>query len=306
MKVHVPKMIELKELGFAFKNQAPIFSQVNFNFEKACCYGLVGRNGAGKSTLFKLLLGVLRPLQGEILYDGVSVVAKRAHIVRDLGIVWGQRTSLWWDLSVKDNLILNGKLHGISQDKIEEFIGSRECSELIFNLYPSPLRKLSLGQRVLVDLLAVLSRKPKRLLLDEAFIGLDIHIKAYIFKLIREYRHEVPEATLIVASHYSSDLFELCDKLAFLQDKGIKTYQMDELNNQLKKVKLVSKTDDLIIKASDKILALKHEGSSTFEATIFNEGLDQFLGTLDFSKISYVEVCDADMLTLLESSGDLD
>lgn len=178
----------------------------------------VGPNGAGKSTTVKLLTGILVPTSGEVSVCGITPFAQRQENARNIGVVFGQRTQLWWDIPVQESFRLLGDIYDVPADTFQATF-----SELVDVLDLGPLlnvaaRQLSLGQRMRCDLAASLIHSPKVLYLDEPTIGLDVAVKARFREFIR-FMHEQRGLTVMLTSHDLGDIQELCERMVMI-DKG--------------------------------------------------------------------------------------
>ena len=178
----------------------------------------VGPNGAGKSTTVKLLTGILVPTSGEITVCGLTPFEQRMANARNIGVVFGQRTQLWWDIAVQESFRLLGDIYDVPADDYR-----RTIAELIdvLDLQPLlsvPARQLSLGQRMRCDLAASLIHAPPVLDLDEPTIGLDVAVKARFREFIR-YMHQQRGLTVMLTSHDLGDIEELCERMIMI-DKG--------------------------------------------------------------------------------------
>lgn len=182
----------------------------------------VGPNGAGKSTTVKLLTGILVPSEGEITVCGLTPFEHRMENARNIGVVFGQRTQLWWDIPVRESFRLLGDIYEVPADEYK-----RTFDELVDVLDLEPLlnvpaRQLSLGQRMRCDLAASLVHSPPVLYLDEPTIGLDIAVKARFREFIR-FMHRQRGLTVMLTSHDLGDIEELCDRMVMI-DKGCIVY----------------------------------------------------------------------------------
>lgn len=178
----------------------------------------VGPNGAGKSTTVKLLTGILVPTSGEITVNGLTPFENRVENARQIGVVFGQRTQLWWDIPVGESFRLLGDIYELPDDAYRASFG--ELVEVL-DLEPLlrvPARQLSLGQRMRCDLAASLLHRPPILYLDEPTIGLDVSVKARFREFIR-YMHRERGLTVMLTSHDLGDIEELCDRMVMI-DKG--------------------------------------------------------------------------------------
>ncbi len=178
----------------------------------------VGPNGAGKSTTVKLLTGILVPTAGEITVNGHTPFENRIENARRIGVVFGQRTQLWWDIPVGESFRLLGDIYELPDDayraSFEELIEVLDLEPLL----RVPARQLSLGQRMRCDLAASLLHRPPVLYLDEPTIGLDVSVKARFREFIR-HMHRERRLTVMLTSHDLGDIEELCDRMVMI-DQG--------------------------------------------------------------------------------------
>jgi ABC-2 type transport system ATP-binding protein len=180
--------------------------------------GYVGPNGAGKSTTIKLLTGILVPSEGEVQVEGHVPHRNHITVARRIGVVFGQRTQLWWDLPVQESFRLLGDLYQVpAKDFARTLV---ECVELLElgPLLRTPARQLSLGQRMRCDLAAVLLHAPPILFLDEPTIGLDVAVKTRIRAFIKTIQRE-RGVTVLLTSHDLGDIADLCQRLIMI-DQG--------------------------------------------------------------------------------------
>jgi ABC-2 type transport system ATP-binding protein len=200
-------------------------ANVDLTIEAGEAVAYVGPNGAGKSTTIKMLTGILVPTSGEVHANGVVPHKQRIQNARNIGVVFGQRTQLWWDIPVRESLALLKEIHRIPQDRYEATLQSfNELLEL-GELLPVIGRRLSLGQRMRADLAAALLHDPKILYLDEPTIGLDISVKdrvrAFIKQLIAE-----RGTTVMLTTHDLGDIEDICRRIVII-DEGRIIYDGD-------------------------------------------------------------------------------
>lgn len=195
---------------------------ISFTIADGEIVGYIGSNGAGKSTTIKMMTGILRPTSGQIRVNGIDPVEDRKENASNIGVVFGQRTQLWWDLPLSESFTILKEIYDVSDEDYRarmEFINSvLELSEFI----DRPVRTLSLGQRMRADLGAALLHNPKVLYLDEPTIGLDIVVKDNIRKAIRQI-NEQSNTTVILTTHDIGDIEELCSRIIII-DEGRKIY----------------------------------------------------------------------------------
>lgn len=191
---------------------------VNFDIKKGERVGFIGANGAGKSTTIKMLTGILYPSNGEILANGYIPYKQREEYVADIGVVFGQKSQLIWDLPVIDSFKLIKKIYRIEenlfQKNLEKYITLLDMQEFI----NQPVRQLSLGQRMRAELVAALLHNPSILFLDEPTIGLDVVAKKKIRDFIKEINKE-KKVTIIFTTHDMRDIEEICNRIIVI-DKG--------------------------------------------------------------------------------------
>ncbi len=188
---------------------------VSFEVGEGEMVGLIGPNGAGKSTTLKMLTGILVPSGGEIESAGFVPHRQRVDYVRHIGAVFGQRTQLWWDLAVIESFHLLGKIYGVDEKTLAERIEQLDGILAIGELLHTPVRKLSLGQRMRCDLAASLLHMPRVLFLDEPTIGLDIVAKDGIRSFLRDINREF-NTTAIITTHDLRDIEELCERILII------------------------------------------------------------------------------------------
>lgn len=188
--------------------------------------GFAGPNGAGKSTTIKMLTGVLKPTSGKLMVNGFNPYSQRQAYVKNIGVVFGQRTQLWWDIPVIESFKLLKSMYQIKNAVYEE--NMRLFSDLVRldEFYSVPVRQLSLGQRMLCDITASFLHNPVILFLDEPTIGLDIANKAKIRSLIK-HLNEIKKTTILLTSHDVGDMEDLCKRIILI-DKGTIIYDAEK------------------------------------------------------------------------------
>jgi len=191
---------------------------VSFAIEEGELVGYLGPNGAGKSTTIKMLTGILLPTRGEVIVDGRVPWKQRVDHARGIGVVFGQRSNLWWDLPVIESLDLLRYVYRVPDDRYARNLALfREMLELNEFLY-TPVRSLSLGQRMRADLAAALLHDPRILFLDEPTIGLDVVAKERIRRFIKSINRE-RGVTMILTTHDLGDVQRLCERVIMI-DRG--------------------------------------------------------------------------------------
>ncbi len=187
--------------------------------------GYLGPNGAGKSTTIKMMTGVLEPTSGELIVNGVVPYKNRARNSQEIGVVFGQRSQLWWSLPLVESFKLLKDIYRIPDADYEEMLSIYSSLVDLEPLMHKPVRQMSLGQRTLSDILAAFLHNPKIVFLDEPTIGLDVSMKAKIRELILAL-NEKKNTTVILTTHDMGDVDALCQRIVII-DKGKKLYDND-------------------------------------------------------------------------------
>jgi ABC-2 type transport system ATP-binding protein len=198
---------------------------ISFEIQAGEIVGYIGPNGAGKSTTIKMMTGILQPSGGTITVNGHPPYANRIRQAQVMGVVFGQRTQLWWDLPVIESFRILREIYRVDTATFDEHM--RMFDELVGldTLYPRQVRTLSLGQRMLCDIAAAFLHNPQVVFLDEPTIGLDISIKARIRELIRQL-NRTRNTTIILTTHDLGDVEALCQRIIII-DKGRTLYDGD-------------------------------------------------------------------------------
>ena len=212
---------------------------VNFSLERGELVGYIGANGAGKSTTIKMLTGILVPTSGHIDVMGLTPYRQRRENTRRIGVVFGQRTQLWWDLPVIDSFELLKHIYEIPQNLYKQNL---EFFSELLQLQPflsTPVRRLSLGQRMRCDLTAALLHNPEILYLDEPTIGLDVIAKEQVRQFLRQVNAE-RQVTVILTTHDLNDVEQVCQRLIII-DTGKIIYDggIDDLKKRYGKTRML-------------------------------------------------------------------
>lgn len=188
---------------------------LNFDIEEGEIVGFIGPNGAGKSTTIKMMSGILTPTSGAVLIDGKDITKHRKQVVGDIGVVFGQRTQLNWDLRLGETYELLRHIYQIDKDEYNKTLDTMDEILGIKELLSKPVRQMSLGQRVKGDLVAAMLHSPKVLFLDEPTIGLDVGSKYALRKFVKEI-NEKRGTTIILTTHDLGDIQQLCDRIIII------------------------------------------------------------------------------------------
>lgn len=197
-------------------------ADLSFSVAAGEMVGYIGPNGAGKSTTIKMLTGILVPSRGRLRVAGVEPARGRVQLARRIGVVFGQRTTLWWDLPLRDSFGLLRRIYRVPAQRFNEnldrFVELLELGSLL----DVPVRQLSLGQRMRGDIAAALLHDPDVLYLDEPTIGLDIISKVKVREFLRELRNE-RGTTVLLTTHDLTDIEQLCSRVMVI-DHGRLVY----------------------------------------------------------------------------------
>ncbi len=189
--------------------------RVTFEITPGEMVGYIGPNGAGKSTTIKMLTGILVPSSGEVSSNGFVPHAQRRQYVKTIGVVFGQRTQLWWDIAVIESFKLLRRIYDVPQRDFDQRMEMFHHVLGIRDYLHTPVRKLSLGERMRCDLAAALLHQPPILFLDEPTIGLDVVAKDHIRKFLRQLNREF-NTTVLLTTHDLDDIEELCRRIMII------------------------------------------------------------------------------------------
>lgn len=205
----------IKNLVVNEKKTIHAVKDLSFTIEKGEIVAFIGPNGAGKSTTVKMMSGILTPTSGTVLVNGKDAHKNRKEVVQDLGVVFGQRSQLNWDLRLGESFELLRYIYRIDQQVYEDNLKVMDEILGIQEIIDIPVRQLSLGQRMRGDLVAAMLHSPSVLFLDEPTIGLDVDGKYAIRKFIKEI-NRVRGTTVILTTHDLGDIQELCERLIII------------------------------------------------------------------------------------------
>lgn len=185
---------------------------MSFRVERGAAVGYIGANGAGKSTTIKMLTGILVPTSGRVRTCGLEPVRQRRELASRIGVVFGQRSQLWWDLPLRESFSILAAIH-----RLDAAAGRERMRHLIDHLemagtLDTPVRQLSLGQRMRAEVAAALLHSPELIILDEPTIGLDVVSKQRLREFLRAEREE-RGTTLLLTTHDMGDIERLCDRV---------------------------------------------------------------------------------------------
>lgn len=263
-------------------------SDLSFTVKSSEIVGFLGPNGSGKSTTIKMMTGIIKPTSGKILINGIEPYKHRTEIAAEVGVVFGQRTQLWWSLPVKESLKVIKEMYGLDDITYKRNIKLFERLTNVKDLYDMPVRQLSLGQRTLCEILATFLHNPKIVFLDEPTIGLDISVKEKLHNLITEL-NRIMNTTVIVTSHDMSDIEAMCNRVIII-NKGEKIYDcnINELKVSFSKYRSIR----TLLNSENDFDHIVFEIKNSYESKIVNINRDgkwvEFI--VDESEIEVCEV----------------
>lgn len=235
-----------------FKPQKEIVTAVNdisFEVNEGEILGFIGPNGAGKSTVIKMLTGILTPTSGSCSINGKIPQKDRKKYVKEIGVVFGQRTQLWWDLPLAETYTVLKEIYEVEDSKFKKRMDFLNEVLELENFIKSPVRTLSLGQRMRADIAASLLHSPKVLFLDEPTIGLDVVVKDNIRKAIAKINAE-ENTTVVLTTHDLADIETLSKRIVMI-DKGNKVFDgkitdLKEKYGQMRELAFVSESENAL------------------------------------------------------------
>ena len=237
---------------------------ISFEVEEGEVIAFIGPNGAGKSTTIKMLTGILYPDAGSIRVLNIDPTKERKKLAHEIGTVFGQKEQLWMHLTPYDNFKFFGAIYDLSEEEAEKRIERLKTVFELENFIDTPVRNLSLGQRIRCEIVASLIHEPKVLFLDEPTIGLDPVVKDNIRKLIKKMNKEY-QTTIFLTSHDVSDIEKLCKRVIIINngqivlDDSMTNLKYHYLNKKIVEVKLKRRVD---FREVDGVEVLKENESS--------------------------------------------
>ena len=281
---------------------------ISFDVNEGEILGFIGPNGAGKSTVIKMLTGILSPTSGKCTINGKGPQKDRKKYVKEIGVVFGQRTQLWWDLPLTETYTVLKEIYEVDDSRFKKRMSFLNEVLELDSFINSPVRTLSLGQRMRADIAASLLHSPKVLFLDEPTIGLDVVVKDNIRKAIAKINEE-EHTTVVLTTHDLEDI-ELLSKRIVMIDKGSKVFDgkitdLKEKYGQMRELAFVSPDENALkvlgygekFGLSDDDLIQEQDGTSC--KIRFNSAIvpvsDMLSYTLSKINVKDINVKDADI-----------
>lgn len=289
---HLKQPNFLADVFFRQYKENLALDKISFEIAENELVGFIGPNGAGKTTTLKILSGILYPTSGRVNVLGFSPFEKKASFLKQISFVMGTRNQLIWDLPASDSFLLNKEVYDIPESKFKKVVNDLaqllNCQDVI----NKPVKTLSLGERMKMELIAALIHQPKIVFFDEPTIGLDIFSQETVRNFIRKFQQEYGN-TIILTSHYLEDVKKLAKRLIII-DKGEILYD-GSLKNILEKYSHIKKVTITLERGADnhEILAIGKPIKSSYPQVVFNisrvelpEKMKLITKTLSFSDLT--------------------
>ena len=273
---------------------------ITFTIKEGEIVGYIGPNGAGKSTTIKMLSGILKPDSGEITIDGMNPTEDRVEYVKEIGVVFGQKSQLWWDIPAVESFDLLKDIYKIPNDEYlmtrNELIKLLELEEVV----KMPVRQLSLGQRMKCELVASLLHNPKILFLDEPTIGLDAISKVVVRDFIKKINKE-KKVTIILTTHDMADIDALANRVIVIGN-GKKLYDGDM--NSIKRKYSNEKIVEIFFENMKNIPKIPNTTILSNEKDIIRIKIDTKKVSVSEVTMEYSKICEIKDINVLASPID--
>ncbi|MDQ3442276.1 MAG: ATP-binding cassette domain-containing protein [Chloroflexota bacterium] len=283
--------------------------QVSFVIPRGEIVGLLGPNGAGKTTTLKMLTGLLYPTSGEITVLGHQPFDREVEYLRRIALVMGQKSMLWWDVPAMESLLLHKEMYGLSDAAFTESVDELVSMLDVGDLLRIPVRKLSLGERMKMELVAALLHRPDVLFLDEPTIGLDVVAKARVRAFLAEV-NGTRGTTILITSHDMDDIEALCRRVMIV-DHGRLAFDgaLADLVRSVQPRKLVTATYGGPVDATflgDDVTVTAHDGDAesghVLSLEVTRDGLGETLEQLPrLGPLLDLSVADADVEEIIRN-----
>lgn len=301
---HLSKTFKIKEKEKGFKGSLKSIikpkyklkkavNNINLSIDKGEIIAFIGPNGAGKSTTIKMLTGILCPSSGQAIVSGVNPAKQRKKLAYKIGTVFGQKEQLWTHLTPYDNFKFFGAIYDLKDYEIEKRIKELNDTLELNDFINTPVRNLSLGQRIRCEIAASLIHKPEILFLDEPTIGLDPVVKENIRVLIKRMNKEFG-TTIFLTSHDVGDIEKLCKRVIIINDgkvvldDSMSNLKYNYLNKKIIEVKMKEKVN---LSDEDGITVLKDKGYGLkLSIDVSKKSVSDVIRMLDTDKIIDINI----------------
>lgn len=301
---HLSKTFKIKEKEKGFKGSLKSIikpkyrlkkavNNINLSIDKGEIIAFIGPNGAGKSTTIKMLTGILCPSSGGAIVSGINPAKQRKKLAYKIGTVFGQKEQLWTHLTPYDNFKFFGAIYDLKDYEIEKRIKELNDTLELNDFINTPVRNLSLGQRIRCEIAASLIHKPEILFLDEPTIGLDPVVKENIRVLIKRMNKEFG-TTIFLTSHDVGDIEKLCKRVIIINDgrvvldDSMSNLKYNYLNKKIIEVKMKEKVN---LSDEDGITVLKDKGYSLkLSIDVSKKSVSDVIKMLDTDKIIDINI----------------
>lgn len=301
-------MIEVKDLTKDYHIRKGLFKPFNivnavkgvsFSITQGEKIGLIGLNGAGKSTLMKMMSGVLKPTSGSVRVNGFVPYKRENSFLKSIGVVMGQKSILLYDIPVKDSLKYYKEVYGIDDKTFKERLSYYDEILNLKELYETPVRKLSFGQRMRCELCASLLHNPKVIFLDEPTIGLDIVVKNEILSFL-DYLNKNLNTTICLTTHNIDEIEKLCSRLIIV-DNGQIVFDGDKrLFNNVKSDKIIRfKNENNISIDYLESISKKVIDGDEIELVVLADRVNEIVSFLVKNSVSDINISDESLEDLL-------
>ena len=312
---HLSKTFKIKEKEKGFKGSLKSIikpkyrlkkavNNINLSIDKGEIIAFIGPNGAGKSTTIKMLTGILCPSSGRAMVSGINPAKQRKKLAYKIGTVFGQKEQLWTHLTPYDNFKFFGAIYDLKDYEIEKRIKELNDTLELNDFINTPVRNLSLGQRIRCEIAASLIHKPEILFLDEPTIGLDPVVKENIRVLIKRMNKEFG-TTIFLTSHDVGDIEKLCKRVIIVNDgKIVLDDTMENLKYHYlnKKIVEVKMKEQVNLDDEDGIVILKDKGYNLkIEVDTTKRDISDVINLLDTDKIIDINISNIPLEDIISS-----
>jgi ABC-2 type transport system ATP-binding protein len=280
----------LKALFFREKKTKSALKNINLEIHEGEMIGLIGANGAGKTTLVKILAGIVHPSRGNVSILGHTPWERSDEYRRQMALIMGQKAQVWWDLPALDSFLLLKEIYQLSDEVYQYNIKYLSETLMISEQLKTPVRKLSLGERMKVELMAALLHNPKVIFLDEPTIGLDISAQKAVREFLKDYQKRF-RPIIILTSHYMEDIKELCKRIVIIKDgEFVYDGELSRVQKMMGDEKVLTITTEKDFSDDDlKALGAKRKAENIFTVSIPRTNLSVMTAKI-FSEFSVLDL----------------